>query len=73
MTQERVLNFYRRGDYYEATNDDARVVADLCGYTLNQRRDGTPLCAVPAWSCEAPFAELEAAGYKVVMTGGVRL
>ncbi len=63
--------FFRLGDFYEAFDDDARIVAQACDIVLTSRPVGkeqrVPLAGVPYHSVEGYIAKLLQAGHKVAM------
>jgi DNA mismatch repair protein MutS len=63
--------FFRLGDFYEAFDDDAKLVARVCDIVLTSRPVGknqrVPLAGVPYHSVEGYVAKLIQAGHKVAM------
>jgi DNA mismatch repair protein MutS len=63
--------FFRLGDFYEAFDDDAKVVAQACDIVLTSRPVGkdqrVPLAGVPYHSVEGYIAKLINAGHKVAI------
>ena len=61
--------FYRRGDFYEAFDEDAKIVAKVCDVVLTSRPVGNyvrvPLAGVPYHSVDSYLAKLREAGYRV--------
>jgi DNA mismatch repair protein MutS len=57
------------GDYYEATGEDARMVAHELQLTVTRSRcdPQTPLCGFPYHSLTVYTSKLEAAGYSVLV------
>lgn len=71
------LILFRLGDFYEAFNEDASVLADTCGVTLTSRpvSKGTriPMAGVPYHAVDGYIAQLVRAGVRVAIaeqTGG---
>jgi len=62
---------FRLGDFYEAFDDDARTVAQVCDIVLTSRPVGNdqrvPLAGVPYHSVEGYIAKLIQAGHKVAI------
>jgi DNA mismatch repair protein MutS len=59
----------RVGDFYEAYDDDASVLHDVCGAVLASRAiDGErrPMAGVPGFSVDAYVRDLVGAGHRVV-------
>jgi DNA mismatch repair protein MutS len=67
---EAILLF-RLGDFYEAFDEDARVVAEVCGIVLTSRPvskgERVPMAGVPYHAAESYIAKLLRAGYKVAI------
>ena len=63
--------FFRLGDFYEAFDNDAKVVAEVCDVALTSRPVGNnqrvPLAGVPYHSVEGYLAMLVEAGHKVAV------
>lgn len=63
--------FFRLGDFYEAFDRDAEVVAEVCAVALTSRPVGNnvrvPLAGVPYHSVESYLALLVEAGHKVAV------
>ena len=63
--------FFRLGDFYEAFDSDAEIVAEVCDVVLTSRPVGNnqrvPLAGVPYHSVEGYLARLVEAGYKVAV------
>ncbi|HST05040.1 MAG TPA: DNA mismatch repair protein MutS [Chloroflexia bacterium] len=63
--------FFRLGDFYETFDDDAAVVARVCGVVLTSRptsKDNRiPMAGVPYHSAEGYISKLVQAGYKVAV------
>ncbi len=71
------LILFRLGDFYEAFNEDAAVLAEVCGLTLTSRpvSKGTriPMAGVPYHAVDGYIAQLVKAGVRVAIaeqTGG---
>jgi DNA mismatch repair protein MutS len=62
---------FRLGDFYEAFDDDAKTVAQVCDIVLTSRPVGkdqrVPLAGVPYHSVEGYIAKLIQAGHKVAI------
>ncbi len=62
---------FRLGDFYEAFDRDAEIVAEVCDVALTSRPVGNnqrvPLAGVPYHSVEGYLAKLVEAGYKVAI------
>ena len=79
-TPDAVL-LYRMGDFYEAFDDDAKLVADLLGVTLTSKDFGTlkgskdkkrdqrrcPMAGMPYHAVERYVGQLVGAGYRVAI------
>ena len=64
---ETVLLF-RIGDFYEAFQDDARILHRVCGCTLTERQGtGIAMAGVPYHSVETYLRRLIEAGYRVAI------
>jgi DNA mismatch repair protein MutS len=65
------LVLFRLGDFYEAFDDDAKTVAQVCDIVLTSRPVGkdvrVPLAGVPYHSVEGYIAKLIQAGHKVAI------
>jgi len=63
--------FFRRGDFYEAFGDDARVVARALQVTLTSRPTGDgdriAMAGIPHYSIDLGIARLLAHGHKVAV------
>ena len=63
--------FFRLGDFYEAFDDDAKTVAEVCDIVLTSRPVGSgqrvPLAGVPYHSVDGYVAKLINAGLKVAI------
>lgn len=63
--------FFQLGDFYETFDEDAKLIARVCGIALTARDFGKagkrPLAGVPVRSAEGHLAKLVAAGYKVAV------
>lgn len=63
--------FFRLGDFYEAFDRDAEIVAEVCDVALTSRPVGNnvrvPLAGVPYHSVESYLALLVGAGHKVAV------
>src|SRR5258707_808885 len=62
--------FFRLGDFYEAFEDDAKLLARELELTLTQRQD-TPMCGMPWHSSEGYIERLVAKGYRVAIADQV--
>lgn len=60
------LLFFRLGDFYEAFEDDAVVVAGELDLVLTKRQE-TPMAGVPAHMCETYVDRLVAKGFRVAI------
>ena len=62
---------FRLGDFYEAFDNDAKIVAEVCDVALTNRPVGNnqrvPLAGVPYHSVEGYLAKLVEAGHKVAV------
>ncbi len=62
---------FQLGDFYESFEDDARVVAEVCGVTLTSREfgkgDRVPLAGVPLGRLDFYLARLLEAGLRVAV------
>ena len=63
---EGVILFFRLGDFYEMFFEDAQQAAPLLDIALT-RRNGVPMCGVPAHSLDGYVARLVRAGRKVAI------
>lgn len=63
---KEALLLFRLGDFYEAFEEDAQVIAKEIGLTLTARQ-GTPMCGVPFHTAETYIDKLIAKGYKVAI------
>lgn len=63
--------FFRLGDFYETFDDDAAIVARVCGVVLTARPTSKdhriPMAGVPYHSAEGYISRLVQAGYKVAV------
>jgi DNA mismatch repair protein MutS len=69
--------FYRMGDFYEAFDDDAKLIAELMGVTLTSKEFATlrgskekrkcPMAGMPYHAIERYAGELVKAGYRVAV------
>ncbi|GAB4118347.1 MAG: hypothetical protein Fur005_29710 [Roseiflexaceae bacterium] len=76
-TQPDAVLFYRMGDFYEAFDDDAKLIAELLSVTLTAKefasRRGTkerlkcPMAGMPYHAVERYAGELIRAGYRVAI------
>jgi DNA mismatch repair protein MutS len=60
------LVLFRLGDFYEAFHDDAVTIAKKASLTLT-RRQGIPMCGVPAHTLDQYLDKLVAAGLKLAI------
>ena len=60
------LLFFRLGDFYEAFQEDARIISKEINVTLTSRQ-GIPMCGVPFHTSELYIDKLLAKGYKVAV------
>lgn len=60
------LLFFRLGDFYEAFENDALVIAKELELTLTQRQ-GTPMCGVPWHTSDAYIDRLVSKGFRVAV------
>lgn len=58
--------FFRLGDFYEAFNEDAKLVSKELDLTLTQRQE-IPMCGIPWHSSDAYIEKLVARGYRVAI------
>ncbi len=62
---------FRLGNFYEAFNDDAKIVCSVCNIVLTGREMGTgnrvPLAGVPYHAVQSYLAKLIQAGHKVAI------
>jgi len=58
--------FFRLGDFYEAFEEDARVVAKELELTLTQRQE-VPMCGIPWHASDSYIERLVARGYRVAI------
>jgi len=63
---ETALLFFRLGDFYEAFNEDAVLIAKELSLTLTERQ-GIAMCGVPWHSSEAYIDRLVAKGFRVAI------
>jgi DNA mismatch repair protein MutS len=61
----------RRGDFYEAINDDARVIAKECFLTLTGKTDNAtseriPVVGIPYHTVDRYIKALAEKGYKTI-------
>ncbi len=63
-----VIVMFRLGDFYEAFDEDAKIVSSVCNIVLTGREMGTgnrvPLAGVPYHAVESYVAKLVQAGHK---------
>ena len=62
--------FFRLGDFYEAFEEDAKLVAKELELTLTQRQD-TPMCGIPWHASEGYIERLVMKGYRVAIADQV--
>ncbi len=62
--------FFRLGDFYEAFEDDAILLAKELELTLTQRQD-TPMCGIPWHTSEGYIERLVIKGYRVAIADQV--
>ena len=62
--------FFRLGDFYEAFEDDAKLLARELELTLTQRQD-TPMCGIPWHTSEGYIERLVLKGYRVAIADQV--
>ena len=55
--RQNELLFYRKGDFYELYNEDAKTVSSLLGITLTARGE-IPMCCIPGHAIERYRTEL---------------
>ena len=55
--RQNELLFYRKGDFYELYNEDAKTVSSLLGITLTARGE-IPMCCIPCHALERDRAKL---------------
>jgi DNA mismatch repair protein MutS len=74
--QPDAVLFYRLGDFYEAFDDDAKLIADLLDVTLtykdfatdrNGQKQRCPMAGMPYHAIESYVAKLVTAGYRVAI------
>lgn len=65
---EKVVQLKKRGDFYEATGDNAAIIAEVLGITLTMR-DGSAMAAIPYHRLSEYAALLADAGLKVECEG----
>jgi hypothetical protein len=63
---EKTVLLMRMGDFYEAFDDDAKVVASTCGLVITSR-NGRPMAGVVAWSVETYARQVADAGHDVAI------
>lgn len=62
--------FFRLGDFYEAFDDDARLISKELELTLTQRQD-IPMCGIPWHTSEGYIERLVMKGYRVAIADQV--
>ncbi len=62
--------FFRLGDFYEAFEEDAKLLAKELELTLTQRHD-TPMCGIPWHTAEGYIERLITKGYRVAIADQV--
>ena len=60
------LLFFRLGDFYEAFEEDAKIISDLLDLTLTHRGD-TPMCGMPWHAADSYIDRLIAKGFTVAI------
>src|ERR1700752_4704892 len=60
------LLLFRLGDFYEAFEDDALLLAKELDLVLTKRQD-TPMAGIPAHTCETYIDRLVSKGYRVAV------
>jgi DNA mismatch repair protein MutS len=74
--QPDAVLFYRLGDFYEAFDDDAKLIAELLDVTLtykdfatdkNGQKQRCPMAGMPYHAIESYVAKLVGAGYRVAI------
>ena len=60
------LLFFRLGDFFEMFNEDAATASREIGLTLTKRQ-GVPMCGVPAHAVESYLQKLVAKGFRVAV------
>lgn len=63
---KEALLLFRLGDFYEAFEEDAKIISKELGVTLTARQ-GTAMCGVPFHTVETYIDKLLAKGYKVAI------
>lgn len=58
---------FRRGDFYEVLNEDAKPVADTLGITLTVRKDGMQMTGFPHHALDTYLPKLVRAGLRVAI------
>ena len=58
---------FRCGDFYEAYEDDAKAVAEVCGITLTKRADGTAMAGFPHHAIDTYLPKLIRAGKRTAI------
>ncbi len=58
--------FFRLGDFYEAFEDDAILLAKELEIVLTKRQE-TPMAGIPAHTCETYIDRLVSKGYRVAV------
>lgn len=61
-----VIILIRLGDFYEAFQDQAKIVSHVCGVAIT-KRGGAPMAGIPAWAIDKCKQLLEEAGYKFLL------
>ncbi len=69
---EKVLLFYRLGDFYELFNEDAEIGSRILGITLTHRGDA-PMAGIPYHASESYINKLLKAGYKIAICDQIGL
>lgn len=63
---KEALLLFRLGDFFEAFEEDAKIMAQELQLTLTQRQ-GIPMCGVPVHTCDSYIDKLIAKGYKIAI------
>lgn len=63
---ENAILLFRLGDFYEAFEDDALVIAKELDLVLTKRQE-TPMAGIPAHTCETYIDRLVGKGYRVAV------
>ena len=65
---DNAILLFRRGDFYEADYEDAKVVADVCGVTLNREGgNGAYVAGFPYHALDTYLPKLIRAGYRIAI------